>query len=179
MRILEEALNLKAGDPFSEARTTVGAIRVQIEYQRLGYFDALVQADTENVVGRMQGDDALVIIHLKITQGRRHIIRPSPSRTPRHRRRFPKPTCARGCDRWSTARTSRRKSRRTRKTCRTFTSIAATVRRSWTVRPQLQVAGDEVHVTLKVLADEGPQIMVGSITIVGNNRFREARSART
>jgi len=169
---IRRALRLESGDPVDDAAVLQGMSRVALEYQRLGYYDVQVEPDYTEDVGRSTESEGWLVVHPNITEGPRGILRSvridrveenpgvpvdALQEVMRSKPGEPYSVAAVYFDRVDLETLYQNRGFRTA--------------RVEVLEPTFSEDGAAVDLVFQVT--EGPQIIVGEITVVGNRRVSE------
>lgn len=169
---LRDLVGVHDGDVFDEARFLRGLARVVDEYRRNGYYKLSATPDYEELSGRSTATRALVVIHPNIVEGPRGVVRAvtfdfgdaahqvtEAALRQAMLQRVGRPYIEADAAQDRTA-------LRTLYRDRGFLSAFVDVVPSF--------GDDGTAVSLAVTANEGPQIVIGQISVVGNQHVSEA-----
>jgi len=166
---IRRALGLENGDPIDDARVLEGMNRVALEYHRLGYYDVAAVPDYTEDPSRSTDAEAWLVIHPNITEGPRGLLRSveiehtgGDPRVPvadlrsvmRSKPGEPYAVAAMYFDRVDLETLYQNRGFRTA--------------RVEVAEPVFDESGTVVNLLFRVT--EGPQIIVGELTVVGNRR---------
>jgi translocation and assembly module TamA len=168
---LRELVGVHDGDVFDEARFIQGLARVVDEYRRNGYYKLVTTPDYEELSGRGTASRALVVIHPNVVEGPRGVVRAvafdfadAHQVTEAELRQAMQQRVGRPYIEAEAARdrTALRALYRDRGFLSAFVDIVPSF------------GDDGTAVSLAVTANEGPQIVIGQISVVGNQHVSEA-----
>ncbi|HWB28995.1 MAG TPA: POTRA domain-containing protein [Vicinamibacterales bacterium] len=169
---LRDLVGVHDGDVFDEARFLRGLARVVDEYRRNGYYKLSATPDYEELGDRSSATRALVVIHPNVVEGPRGVVRAVTFDFGDGAHQVTEATLRQamlqrvGRPYIEAEAAQDRTSLRTLYRDRGFLSAFVDVAPSF--------GEDGTAVSLAVTANEGPQIVIGQISVVGNQHVSEA-----